>query len=891
MIDSNSNVQSSAAGQQGVRPKATRARRPRGPINLDKYDWAAKDGVIHGRRTLVDTTAANYYDAESAGSATEADQSRLYYHRPLLDGDAVSYEFLYEPGQVLVHPAIDRLAFLLEPEGIKVHWMTAGGTDLSGLPADNAAEEPANRRGPRPIPLKPGDWNSMKLVLDADKVTIDLNGQTIYQRPLEPTLGRQFGLFHYKDQTSAQVRNIVLRGRWPATLTADALAGLTWQHTSTAESEPIRRARHAIIGEAFFALQAGEVVEKARSLKPAERYEFLSGWVLPTADHPIFRVEGDFSPSFPAFASNEAAGRGVRVQTGGLLRAPALELVDTAKELGKLDELAAKLEGLKDSPGDDVAASGRGRLALPILIQIARGDDASAAEGIAKIQPILGAIPLDQPEWTRWPERVVADRAVSRPALRRRALALAEALAVRAEKKPPTEAEKRAPSKLWEDQVKNLRARAELLAEAERPGAPPARPFGTDPDVPHWARVTQTRARTRGTGEPIPGWIARDGQFAHQPGHANDMMYLAVPLRGDFRLDCELTSPAGREIRVAYAGLVLGMKPDLKHLERSNLGRAMPEVTLNPPIDKLAEWYPYRLEVKGGRMTAFVNGRKVHEAAVIPEGDPWLALFCQSAQSGGARKIAITGDPRIPEKLNLSALPDLTGWLGDDYGDSVAGDNADWDKRGDEIVGRLIEDIPGARQESVLRYHRPMLEDGQIGYEFYYDPNKVMVHPALDRLVFVLDPEGVKIHWLTDAAYERTGLAPENLRDEPENRRGPASLPLKPKAWNRVMLELTGDRVTLKLNDQAIYERTLEFDQPAILRAVPLRRRDPGTHPERHLPGRMAQGAAGELTGPKVNAQSLSRMLQWSSRRVLFEHQIRQITPDRCSQSTLIWLA
>ena len=105
----------------------------------------------------------------------------------------------------------------------------------------------------------------------------------------------------------------------------------------------------------------------------------------------------------------------------------------------------------------------------------------------------------------------------------------------------------------------------------------------------------------------------------------------------------------------------------------------------------------------------------------------------------------------IPEKLNLSALPDLTGWLADEYGESVTGDNPDWDKRGEEIIGRLLERLPAAQQESVLRYHRPMLEDGEIGYEFYYDPGKAMVHPGLDRLAFLLEPDGVKVHRLTDA--------------------------------------------------------------------------------------------------------------------------------------------
>ncbi len=60
--------------------------------------------------------------------------------------------------------------------------------------------------------------------MGADKVTIDLNGQTIYERPLEPTLGRQFGLFHYKDQTSAQVRN----RRPPGPMAGDPHARTIW---------------------------------------------------------------------------------------------------------------------------------------------------------------------------------------------------------------------------------------------------------------------------------------------------------------------------------------------------------------------------------------------------------------------------------------------------------------------------------------------------------------------------------------------------------------------------------------------------------------------------------------------------------------------------------------
>src|SRR5262249_4978604 len=117
---------------------------------------------------------------------------------------------------------------------------------------------------------------------------------------------------------------------------------------------------------------------------------------------------------------------------------------------------------------------------------------------------------------------------------------------------------------------------------------------------------------------------------------------------------------------------------------------------------------------------------------------------------------------------------------------------------------------PGSRTESFLRYHRPLLEDGELEYEFYYDPSRTIVHPALDRLTFLLGPEGVKVHWLTDAQYDRSGLAPDNTGVEPGHRRGPASLPLKSQEWNQLRLAVSGDKVTLTLNGQEIYERELE---------------------------------------------------------------------------------
>ena len=803
-------------GRQGGKP---RTKKPRDAVKLDDYDWAASGGVLHGRRALPSATKTqNYAVGESAAPDAEANQSLLSYFRPLRDRDQLTYEFLYEPGHVMVHPALDRIAFLLEPAGVKVHWMTIGSEGLAGLPADNTADEPGNRRGPKTLPLKPGQWNSVKMVLGGTNVAIELNGQPIYERALEPGLGRQFGLFHYKDQTAAQARNVVLRGEWPEGLTQERLAGLTAPDRSKPQSDALRRARHDAIGEMFFALEAGDLIDKARALPPPERFAMLADWVLPSPDHPLLRLAGEFTPSFPPPPAGEMKpvaasdnGRGpdrpVRLQTGGELRAPAIELVETARVLGKLKELSAQVEGIKLEETEHPAANERAELALLGMIAIARGDDAPAAEALNLIRPLLVKSSANQPAWERWPELCLASSARSRSALRRSAIALVTSIFEQAAQRKPSGVEKRTPQEAWIRQVKHLLAQ---LDRADQGGKDAARPFGSDPEASLWARVTQTRGQTRGEGYPIAHWRDRDNHLTHFAGHDRDLMYLAIPLQADFQLDCELSSPPGQFLRVAYGGLAVGPKQDLKALDHSQFGRPLGDLPVSPPLEMLGDWYAFRLTKKGGRLTASVNGRKVHEAPAPPDGDPWVTILSQGMEMGTVRNLAITGDPQVPEKLNLSALPDLAGWLPDDYVEGMVGDDPDWDKRGEEIVGKHVEDTPGIKQESLLKYHRPMLEDGQIDYEFFYEPGKVMVHPALDRLAFLLEPDGVRIHRLTDGAFDHTSLAPDNIAEEPENRRGPASLPLKPNAWNRLVVKLMGDKVTLELNDQAIYERTLE---------------------------------------------------------------------------------
>ena len=225
------------------------------------------------------------------------------------------------------------------------------------MPADNVADEPANRRGPKPLPLKAGEWNAVKLSLKANTVTLELNGQTVYERPLESTLGRQFGLFHYKDQTAAQVRNIVLRGQWPEALPNNQLDDLLALDPSAPSfrfhpSGPTRGDRRAPLRS-----WSGRGPREGR--ETASRRAVCTAGGLGTAQSrsPGLSTRRQFQPdrSQPpglstTTSSAKAADGGrrvVRIQSGGEPRAPAIELVDTAKALGKLDELAKRIDSIK----------------------------------------------------------------------------------------------------------------------------------------------------------------------------------------------------------------------------------------------------------------------------------------------------------------------------------------------------------------------------------------------------------------------------------------------------------------------------------------------------------------------------------------------------------------
>jgi hypothetical protein len=188
---------------------APQASDPKAATAVAEPDWQIADGVVSA--------------AQREAQAGRTPQSVLKYQRPLLDGEAVSYEFEYRPGECEVHPALGRLALLIESGGVRVHWMTDGNRDWSGLAEDNATLEPLNRRGGRSIPLKAGAWNTVSLARADGKLKLTLNGTLIYERAIDFGGDLQFGLYRDRTKHSVKVRQVTLTGDWPETIPAECL--------------------------------------------------------------------------------------------------------------------------------------------------------------------------------------------------------------------------------------------------------------------------------------------------------------------------------------------------------------------------------------------------------------------------------------------------------------------------------------------------------------------------------------------------------------------------------------------------------------------------------------------------------------------------------------------
>ncbi len=296
------------------------------------YDWSLDDGEIRAKKDETEN----------------ARQSLLRYQRPILEDESVRYEFYYAPGETEVHPALGRMTFLIEPGGVRIHWITDGERDWTGLPEDNATLEPLNRRGPRALPLKKADWNTVEVARADNKITLVLNGETIYERALDFAGNTHFGLFRDPSRTSVRVRNVILTGDWPETVPEEFLQNPT-EALDPKKPNENRSALHLLAGPEYLAKNINAIRHKAAAMPLEEKYQFLKGWVLPNDSHPEIRMRGEFTQTDPSPLALKLEPYRFSDEQGAEMVSPAFDLLNAAVELGRIEELSKQIDEIRDS--------------------------------------------------------------------------------------------------------------------------------------------------------------------------------------------------------------------------------------------------------------------------------------------------------------------------------------------------------------------------------------------------------------------------------------------------------------------------------------------------------------------------------------------------------------
>ena len=606
--------------------------------------------------------------------------------------------------------------------------------------------------------------------------------------------------------------------------------------------EPVRSAAPnspvGDIGELFdhdlLADNVHAVIEVARSMPLEARYDYLKNHVLPSSSHSDFRLFGKFTTTNPPEPQTDrltelvkkqnvhSAGRHRRVRTGGRFVSPVYELLQTAHELNRLADLAAVAE--TSSVTGEVQE--RCRLAFMTMATIAREDHAAAAVLMDELYQRFLMQRFSRFQ-DRMPETLLLSFAVERGVLLDEAslfLASIQDSQIRAGKDHgPTE---------WDVLIINLigRIRYWKLPSEKRSTA-----WSENPDLNSWHWVTRTHSWSNGLGLPH-GHIQRTDDSVDVFAKLDDEFLLFVsPLRGNYSLECLCTCFGWKEIHPQINGT--WMTPGYHHesVQFGEMYRRGSEQKLSPKLSRVDEWINFRVDVRDGICSRYLNGRLISADRLPPDHDPWVAIRNPGTGTGSVRRVHITGNPTVPDSVRLSELRS-GAWIAADqlavasnpagqpvrkrpithllswnpwHEDPWTPELLSWQLETEpseptQIVGHRKPELVGTGSERMLRYLWPLVWDCEVSYEFSYEEGRSIVHPVLGLNALLLDQDGVKTHRVTNGVWDDSGLDPVNVFPS-NNQLTTSTIPLKSGQWNQMTMQIVGDELTLKLNGVPIF--------------------------------------------------------------------------------------
>jgi hypothetical protein len=152
----------------------------------------------------------------------------------------------------------------------------------------------------------------------------------------------------------------------------------------------------------------------------------------------------------------------------------------------------------------------------------------------------------------------------------------------------------------------------------------------------------------------------------NKASHTEDYLYFRIPLRGDYEVECDVTSFNWRDSHLMVAGTYVAPVFDHVSYGVGTVRSPRPPGVLVPRLSESGDWIRYRAVVRNDICSTYFNGRLIHAEPLTSEQDPWLAIRSAWYADGAVRDVRITAKDETwpvgtPTSTNRSGVKKILG--------------------------------------------------------------------------------------------------------------------------------------------------------------------------------------------------------------------------------------
>jgi hypothetical protein len=273
-----------------------------------------------------------------------------------------------------------------------------------------------------------------------------------------------------------------------------------------ADDSSCRHALSVIFDEDVLQENVLRVIQRIRPLEPADQFDSLAEWVLPSESHSSIRLNGKC-----ATLTGSGEMPGDFTLPTWQFQSPVLELLQVADKTGRLDELRTLV--INYPPIGEVPE--RCRLALLAMIAIFRGDIPEGQKWIETLEARL-ALATFPDLLSRWPETLMLTVAVEQPELHDVADSILNRILTRQIRTGTHSGPQQ-----WDRHIAALAGRLRFLQQAGD-HTTAQQNFQTSPHLKNWTPVSECDEATRALGFPHSHWQLSERQVDKLVGHQEE---------------------------------------------------------------------------------------------------------------------------------------------------------------------------------------------------------------------------------------------------------------------------------------------------------------------------------------------------------------------------------